>query len=367
LVSIYGFNQYIVFHSSAVTRISTNFINAGFVPYLIGPSIYLYVRSVLRDDHRPHKKDILHLLPALIFLAISLLNRYIPWENKEQMAQNFIVSIENHGITRTATIGNKFLVAAIFIIPTLIILGYILWSCIILISYLNHKKIQQVFISQQSAIQWIKAFLGIEVLLITGHLIMVIKIFGFENQNGFASYNAFQNILGLGPVAIIILIFFSPGILYGLPRLPGNNMELINSEKSTEPEQSWNKIQTPRFESGYLQSIGKKADACMEELKPYVKADFNKNELSLLIQVPTHHITYFFREVKKQSFVDYRTEWRVKHAKKLMKEGKSAKMTLEAIGLLSGFPNRDSFRIAFQRAEGVTPALFAEKESNEFL
>lgn len=45
-----------------------------------------------------------------------------------------------------------------------------------------------------------------------------------------------------------------------------------------------------------------------------------------------------------------------------MKEGKNNEMTLEAIGLLSGFPNRDSFRTAFQRIEGLTPAVFISRK-----
>jgi AraC-like DNA-binding protein len=75
-----------------------------------------------------------------------------------------------------------------------------------------------------------------------------------------------------------------------------------------------------------------------------------------------HHLSYYFREEKKQSFSEYRNEWRVKHAKKLILEGKSGDITLEAIGMLSGFPNRDSFRTAFQRIEGVTPAVFISQK-----
>ncbi|MCX6224522.1 MAG: helix-turn-helix domain-containing protein [Bacteroidia bacterium] len=113
-----------------------------------------------------------------------------------------------------------------------------------------------------------------------------------------------------------------------------------------------------QLESDYLQSIGRGADAFMEKFQAYTNSGFNLAELSLLIHVPVHHLAYYFREEKKQSFTEYRNEWRVKHAKNLMKKGKNIEMTLEAIGLLSGFPNRDSFRAAFHRIEGVTPAVY---------
>ncbi len=101
----------------------------------------------------------------------------------------------------------------------------------------------------------------------------------------------------------------------------------------------------------------------MENFQPYTNPGFNLAELSVLIHIPVHHLAYYFREDKKKSFLDYRNEWRVKHAKNLMKEGKNIEMTLEAIGLLSGFPNRDSFRTAFHRTEGVTPAVYISQNN----
>jgi YesN/AraC family two-component response regulator len=99
----------------------------------------------------------------------------------------------------------------------------------------------------------------------------------------------------------------------------------------------------------------------MEVQQPYMNPDFNLAELSAHIHIPVHHLGYYFREEKRQSFKDYRNEWRVKHAKNLIEDGKTGELTLEAIGQLSGFPNRDSFRTAFQRLEGLTPAAFAAR------
>jgi YesN/AraC family two-component response regulator len=43
-----------------------------------------------------------------------------------------------------------------------------------------------------------------------------------------------------------------------------------------------------------------------------------------------HNLAYYFREENKQTFSDYRNEWRVEHAKNLIREGKSNDLTLEA-------------------------------------
>jgi YesN/AraC family two-component response regulator len=97
----------------------------------------------------------------------------------------------------------------------------------------------------------------------------------------------------------------------------------------------------------------------MSEWHPYLQPECNIAYISKLIKIPVHHLGYYFREIKKQHFNDYRNEWRVRHAKKLISEGKVDEMTLEAIGKLSGFASRSAFLVAFKKAEGKTPNAFA--------
>ena len=118
-----------------------------------------------------------------------------------------------------------------------------------------------------------------------------------------------------------------------------------------------------QLEAGYLRSIGREADACMEKFQPYTNPSFNLAEFAVVLRIPVHHLSYYFREVKKQSFTDYRNEWRINHAKALIKEGKANEMTLEAIGLLSGFNNRNTFFNAFKKIEGISPSAFVNQFS----
>jgi hypothetical protein len=69
LISIYGFIQYTLLYSRSVFLISVVFINIGFLTYLTGPMLYLYVRSVLTDDTGIKKTDWLHLIPMLLYLT----------------------------------------------------------------------------------------------------------------------------------------------------------------------------------------------------------------------------------------------------------------------------------------------------------
>jgi len=58
---------------------------------------------------------------------------------------------------------------------------------------------------------------------------------------------------------------------------------------------------------------------------------------------------------------------RVRHAKKLIKEGKTKELTLEAIGQLSGFSTRNTFFMAFKKVEGISPGAYSSKVSERIV
>lgn len=362
LAGLYSFSFYALLNSGSVTLATVVLVNSGVIPYLIGPSLYFYIRSVFEDDPVLKKTDLWHFLPGSVFLIIASPYLLSSWSFKIKAAGSLIQNLKTQDAFNTSFLGNDYLAYFVFIVPVIIVLGYVLWSSLLLFRFLKQNRKSEVFFRQQSTIPWIKAFLGIEILLVSMHLLFMLKIFVLGDMKGFATLNTVQYIMGIGPMAILLLTFFSPGILYGLPRIPAIRVETEILEKPIEKSIPNGKTTQKQLEANYLQSIGRESDFCMEKFQPYTNPGFNLAELSVLIQIPEHHLAFYFREDRKQSFTDYRNEWRVKHAKKLMKEGKNSEMTLEAIGLLSGFPNRDSFRTAFQRIEGITPAVFISQK-----
>ena len=357
LVSIYSFIHYAIFSSGSLTLIASMLVNSGFLTYLIGPSLFLYIRSVLEDDPRLKKSDIFHLVPMVLYLFYSLPYIFSNWQYKMEVARNFAGNTGDQLYFSVASSDMKFIIT-MFLIPTTLVFVYVLWSLRFFILYLKDKKDKQVFSGQQSSVKWIKFFLGIEILLVTSHVLILVSATFFEN-NFNDSFRFLLNIMGIGPAALIILMFFSPAVLYGLPRIPAYKSGEDRQKTILEPPNLNEKAQRLKFESGYLESIGRMADNCMEKFNPYTNPEFNLVELSALIHIPVHHLTYYFREEKKQSFTNYRNEWRINYAKKLISEGKTDELTLEAIGLLSGFTTRNTFFTAFKKVEGVSPGAYA--------
>jgi AraC-like DNA-binding protein len=107
-----------------------------------------------------------------------------------------------------------------------------------------------------------------------------------------------------------------------------------------------------------LDEIGAKVDSCMQQYQPYMRQDFNLNQLSVISNIPEPILTLYFAQPATQSFNQYIDEWRVRYAKMLMSTGKVKGLSIKTIGSLSGFSSTRKFIETFIRLEGISPELF---------
>lgn len=361
LVSLYGFIQYAVFYSGSVILISIMYINPAFLTYMIGPMLYWYIRSVLKDKPSLKKRDAWHVLPALIFLLSVLPYIFTPYSHKIQAAGQIA---ENAGFIGSyqASLLNPFISnAVIYLSRPLSILCYALFSGWMVVRFIIRKRGSSVFLRQKYMVPWLAVLLGFLLILAFSHLILLSEAFSYRDTKLFFTLNLLQVLSGAGIAGLLISPFFFPGILYGLPRYPG----LVPEEKPPLQEVFLSnelvKRRLPNYESDYLELIRQRLDKCMVEIKPYLNQNCNLAFIAACTNIPAHHIAYYFREVKKQSFNDFRNELRVNHAKKLIREGKARGLTLEAIGLQSGFSTRNTFFTSFKKTEGISPSTYASR------
>jgi len=359
LISLYGFYQYILLYSKSVTLISLFQISLSLSSspvYLIGPMLYWYVRSVLHDDPKLKKTDLLHFVPAFIYFLSALPNTFVPWHEKVEVAKTVVQDQSYIMVYKATLLSNIFPSVVIFLTRLFLILGYTIWSIGIFINYLVKKKSSAVLSKQQFMKKWLCYLLGFMLVLVVTQIFLVKKSFEMHFSDLFFTLNIVRIISVVGLAGLLISPFFFPTILYGLPRMPETNLQENDNRQINEAKQLSNS-----FESEYLQSIGQKSDSIMEELRLYLDPDCNLAYFSKQIEIPAHHLAYYFREVKKQRFNDFRNEWRINHAKALIQEGKANEITLEAIGSLSGFSSRNAFITDFKKMEGESPGSYAAR------
>jgi AraC-like DNA-binding protein len=362
-VSLYMLYQYILVTSKSVVVVSYSLLLIpifGSIIYLIGPLLYWYVRSVLSDRTVFKKSDSWHLLPMVIFFFAALPELFGPWSDKIKAATAIVYDAKAMEFYKPTLLSSVFSYPFMFISRPVLILGYTCWSIIIFTRYFIRRNELNILSGQEFMIKWLLVLLASMFILLISHTLLAIDFTG-------AGPHLFDTLIALKVLSLISLIvlllspFFFPGILYGLPQIPKQKILKKDKHESHEVFREDLPKNIPTLQSEYLLSIQQIADKCMEELQPYLQSDCNLSSLAKLTKIPAHHYSVFFREQKKQSFNDYRNEWRIKHAKKLILEGKSSDLSLEGIGLLSGFSSRNTFYNAFKKVEGISPGVFAAR------
>jgi AraC-like DNA-binding protein len=364
LISLYALYQYILLYSKSVFLVSLFLFNIAIVSsplYLIGPMLYWYIRSVLTDNAKLTRRDLWHLAPMIIFFIAALPHAFVPWQEKVEAASAVVADPGFMGVYRATLLAKIFTPTLEYLTRPVLILGYTLWSAGLFINYLIKKRSSVVLSKQQFMKKWLFLLLGFLFILEVTQMLLIIRAFKMHFSDMFFALNVLRMLSGAGLIGLMISPFFFPTILYGLPRMPEPAIppkpEEIKKDMLPEEERNNNN----QFESAYLHSIGWKTDSYMKEFQPYLQPDFSLAQLSVNTQIPVHHVGYYFREVKKQHFIDYRNKWRINHAKTLIKEGKAKELTLEAIGKMSGFSSRNTFRTTFEKLEGIPPSTFASQ------
>ncbi len=363
LVSLYGFIEYVVLYSKIEVLVGVVFVNIGFLSYLTGPTLYWYVRSILTDNSQLKKKDLWHLLPMLIFLAGTLNYILTPWSYKLEVATKLVADPNYIGAFKYAALYQVLPKYMVFLSRPVLVLGYVIWSLAALVRFIKNKTELKVFSQQKYMTKWLTVLLTFLLILIISHTFLLGEAFAERDTKLLFTLNFMQILSAIGLTGLLISPFFFPDILYGLPQLPEPVSHTETSNNKSKIYTEGLRKNKPDFEAEYLLSIQQKADACMDELQPYFQPDCNLASFSKLIKIPAHHLAYYFREEKKQTFTNYRNEWRVNHAKKLIQEGRTSDLTLEGIGMLSGFSSRNTFFTAFKKAEGISPGVFAAQSA----
>jgi len=366
LISLYGLHKYVLLFSKSVYLIDLFYLYFVFLYYLIGPMLYWYVRSVLTDNCNLKRRDLWHLVPMGIYFLASLPEMFTSWTIKTGIAREIIRDVTYLQHYKATFLSEIFPIEAIYLSRLILILIYTVWSAGLFTFWLMKERRSQVLSNQHFMTRWIFVLLGFTLILIVSQCLLTVKTFALKDFDLLYTLNVLQIISGTGMIGLLISPFFFPAILYGLPRFPPSDQALKLKEEEGQWSEDIKKL-NHSYETDYLHLIGQKTEFTLKDNKPYLSNGFNMTQLSVMINIPEHHLTYYFREVKKQSFVDYRNEWRVNHAKNLIKKGLAAELTLEAIGKQSGFSNRNTFLSAFKKTEGISPREFANlaKKNNQ--
>jgi AraC-like DNA-binding protein len=179
---------------------------------------------------------------------------------------------------------------------------------------------------------------------------MNLSILGVPFTTIFTEKNYF-GICGGGFFLQNIFLFLFPKILYGNVSytIEQGKDNIIDEIKSSMPKRVRETPTIQDFEntiSEYLQD------------NPYIQKEFSLSQMSFDLKIPERVLSNHFNKALNMTFSEWRKILRIDYVCKMIEQGESKNLTIEAISSNAGFASRSKFIDAFKERKGVTPSAF---------
>ncbi|MEM6720588.1 MAG: helix-turn-helix domain-containing protein [Bacteroidota bacterium] len=284
-------------------KLSQVFIQIGLSAcVLIGPFLYLYVRSVRR--RKINYTWLLHIIPAV--LLISILGILYPyWEYRKLWAAYIVKGIYAQWF--------------VYIFST----GILMLPVFKKIISKNHKVTQLEIWVTSIFVGVFLIWLGYMIGSFTSYIVGSISFsFVFYLMGLFWIFKRKKNVL-----------FFEDSIKYG-------NKKIAEDIATT------------------LQA---KLNVIFEEEEQFKNSDLKLKDVAQQLQISTHELSQYVNDNLGKSFTVFINEYRIEAAKELLLTKKE--FTIEAIGYECGFNSKSTFFTTFKNITKTTPAAYKKSFS----
>lgn len=156
----------------------------------------------------------------------------------------------------------------------------------------------------------------------------------------------------------LFLLYF-PNILYGFD-FSGEKLVL----EKTESEGFKNQPKSPSIDEEKAAELDLILKQKLEE-KVFLKKGYSIYELAKDAGVPHYLLSQHINHNLGISFPDFINRERIFYCCQLLDSDQAENYTLEAIGELSGFSNRNSFSAAFKKVMGKSPSKYLKDQSEK--
>jgi AraC-like DNA-binding protein len=154
----------------------------------------------------------------------------------------------------------------------------------------------------------------------------------------------------VGLLIFIIGLVLYPRILYGI-HLERESLKFNVNDASVSGK---GKIETISFDEDYIEKIRLLFLNWIEQ-KKYLDAESTTSSLSKDIDLPIHHVTYFFNNVNDEKYIEWRNRKRIEYAMSLINSKNGYNKTIENLGKESGFKSYSAFIQSFKQITGKLP------------
>ncbi|WP_298902830.1 helix-turn-helix domain-containing protein [uncultured Psychroserpens sp.] len=283
--------------------------------FLLGPVYYFFVKSFKVKQFKLKAVDLLHAIPFLIAFIGHFKYLISSRAYKIQVITYYYEHLPDGNVSFMT-----WLAANAFII---LFLAYIMFSLRLIKARYNGNKVVL------KRISWTLILLCVMYMLFqTGFLI-----------TGVAAITAEIVLASLLAITLLLLSYSIVDIkdVFSKNKDKYETSPLSVSEQNTIKDQLINAVQIEKL---------------------HLKHNLKIKDLSVAINIPSHHISQVLSERMEMSFYEFINMYRVEEAKRLFKNGTASKLSIQAIGEECGFGNKTSFYRAFKKFTNQTPTAY---------
>jgi AraC-like DNA-binding protein len=205
---------------------------------------------------------------------------------------------------------------------------------------------------KRDVFRWIRTYLILQLILFVPFYLTFQSI---DTDLAFKAVHFGATLLNLS-TAVFLLYF--PSILYG----PEYNQKEGQS-KQTNTIANINTGPEP-IDAIKASEIALILQNKLED-KVFLTQGYSVYDLAKDSGIPHYLLSQFINQNLGVSFPDFINKARVIHSCELLEKAKAENYTLEAIGQLSGFSNRNSFSSAFKKVTGKSPSVYLKEKASK--
>lgn len=349
LMCLFGITHHFMLNGNSLFWLAVVFNHFAPLMFLIGPFLYFYVRGTLDDKYALSKKDIVHFIPAVVALIGTIPYIFKSFDKKLAIAKqivNDVNSINQLDVNLFYNIGGSFAFRAI------LGFGYILYCYFILWKKYPSKAENLLVPKKQFWItyRWLLILLSTLVIITISLTLTSIKPTSLIVKENFLSDgDVFYQITGIAYFVLTISLLLFPEVLYGMPK----KIEHPTTKKKKTISKS-RSVEDPFIE------VSETIINYLNINKPYLNPDFDISDIAFDLKIPQNHISYCISNIMNTRFSKLKSELRIQHAIELLKEGQNSSITIDGIGVQSGFKTRSYYYEVFKKETGFTPSEYLE-------
>lgn len=315
-----------------------------FVPFmqvlLIGPVIYFYTKSLLNTSFKISKKELLHFIPALLYLMYSLMI----FITDKIILEEFYFYADG----RDKDLANWYQTAGVISMTFYLVLS--------LRHYSTYRKLvfEKVSFANSILFQWIKnfiiAFLAIIVLRV---LLFVLNPEWGEFGSQFWHYIVFSFV-----VLYISINGYANAVKMSF--LSDVNSESVNVFSEAENEKEVVQKSTNQKE---IEVWKNKILILIKEDKIYENPKLTLANLAKQLETNSKTVSNVINSGFDMNFNDFINHYRIEAVKEKLNSGEHKTTTLLGIAFDAGFNSKATFNRAFKKSTSLSPKYYLQKLS----